>query len=123
MEKKRKNRTIDLAKKCVEFALDKKGINPIILEVKNLTELTDYFLICSGTSSRHIRTIAENIVEKLEEKGAKPFRFEADNDYSWVVIDIVDVIIHIFSEEKREFYRLEQLWGDAKQIKVKSHKA
>jgi ribosome-associated protein len=86
--------------------------------VKNLTTITDYFVICSGTSSRQIKTIADEIVEKLKKKDIKPFHFEADNGYEWVVVDYVNVIVHIFSEEKRENYRLERLWGDAQQINV-----
>lgn len=105
------------------MVLDKKAINPIILEVKDLTGITDYFVICSGASSRQLSAMADYLVEKLKKKGIKPFHFEADNDGSWVVLDFIDVIVHMFSEEKREHYRLEQLWGDAKQIKVKSSRS
>lgn len=107
-----------LAKTCATLASDKKAIRPIILEVKGLTSITDYFVICSGTSSRHLNTIADEIVNKLKKKGIKPFHFEADNEYNWAVVDLFDVIVHIFSEEKRDQYRLEHLWGDAKRIEV-----
>jgi ribosome-associated protein len=111
-------KALELAKKCADLALDKKAIDPIVLEVKDLTAITDYFVICSGTSSRHIRTIADEIVDKLKKKDIKPFHFEADETYEWVVVDLINVIVHIFSEEKRGNYRLEHLWGDAKQIKI-----
>lgn len=87
------------------------------MEVKGLTDITDYFIICSGTSTRQIKTIADHIVEKLGEKDIIPLHYETDKDYSWVVLDYIDVIVHIFSEEKRVYYRLEQLWGDAKEVK------
>lgn len=94
----------------------KKAIGPIILEVKGLTDMTDYFVICNGTSSRQIKTIADYIVEMLGKKGTKPLHYEEDAGTTWIVLDFIDVIVHIFSQETRDYYRLEQLWGDAKII-------
>lgn len=86
------------------------------MEVKGLTDITDYFVVCGGTSSRQIKTIADYIVEKFQKKGVLPLHYETDKDYTWVVLDYIDVIVHIFNEETRGYYRLEQLWGDAKII-------
>lgn len=108
---------LEIAKQSAKLADSKKAIGPIILEVKGLTDITDYFVICSGASSRQIKTISDYIVEKLEKKGILPLHYETDKDYKWVVLDYIDVIVHIFDEETRGYYRLEQLWGDAKEVK------
>lgn len=118
MEKKRKNRALDIARECARLVSDKNAINPIILQVKGLSDITDYFVIASGTSSRQMKTIADYVVEKLDKKGLKPVHFEADDGYTWLVLDFIDVILHIFTEEKREYYRLEYLWGDARKLKA-----
>lgn len=114
---------LDIAKQCAKLASIKKAIDPIILEVKGLTDISDYFVICSGTSSRQIKTIADYIVEKLGKKGISPLHYEVDTGYTWVVLDYIDVIMHIFNEVKRGYYRLEQLWGDAKTITISSKKS
>lgn len=113
---KKKIKPIDIAKQCAKLADSKKAIDPIILEVKGLTDITDYFVICSGTSKRQIETIADFIVEKIGKKGVKPLHYESDSQGIWTVLDYFDVIVHIFNEETRDYYRLEQLWGDAKKI-------
>lgn len=116
MIKKTKTKAVTRAKHCLKFASDKMAINPIILQVKDLTDVADYFVICGGTSTVHIKTIADYIVEKMDKDGIKPFHFEADSKDSWIVIDFSDVIVHIFNEETRNNYRLEHLWGDAKRV-------
>lgn len=93
------------------------------MEVKGLTDIADYFVICSGTSKRQIQTIADYIVEKLGKKGINLLHREIDMQETWAVLDYIDVIVHIFNEETRDYYRLEQLWGDAKRIKTKNHPA
>jgi len=105
-----------LAKQCAKLASDKKAINPIILIVKDLTDVTDYFVICSGTSSTQIKAIADNIVDKMADKGLKPAHFDSDTEETWIVVDYRDVIVHIFNDDTRAHYRLEQLWGDAKML-------
>lgn len=86
------------------------------MQVKGLTDITDYFVICSGASSRQIKTIADYIVDKLGKKGLQPLHYEIDTACTWVVLDYIDVIVHIFNPDTREYYRLEQLWGDAEKI-------
>ncbi len=102
---------------CWERASDKQAQDPVILGLKGLTGIADYFVICNGTSKRQVKAIADAIKDKTKKKGVRAFRSEADQEYSWIVLDYVDVIIHIFSEEARTRYRLEQLWGDAERIK------
>ena len=90
-----------------------KALDIMVLDVRKQTILADYFIICSGTSSTHIRSIAGNVQDKMRESGfrSKP---EGEGDSLWVVMDYGDAILHVLSEETREFYDLERLWADAK---------
>ncbi len=87
------------------------------LDVRKQTIIADYFVICTGTSSTHIRSIAGNVQDRMREGGfrSKP---EGDGDSMWVVMDYGDAILHVLSEETREFYDLERLWADAKNYAV-----
>jgi ribosome-associated protein len=90
-----------------------KALDITVLDVRKQTIIADYFVICSGTSSTHIRSIAGNVGDKMRESTfrAKP---EGDGDSFWIVMDYGDAILHVLSEETREFYDLERLWADAK---------
>jgi len=107
---------LDLAKYCYKLAIDKKAINPVILKLGNLTDITDYFVICNGESSVQIKAIADGIKKTLTKKGIKAIHRDIDEVFGWIVLDFIDVVVHIFSEENRNYYRLEQLWGDAEKI-------
>lgn len=109
-------KSLEIAKECFRVVNDKKAQDPVVLKLKGLTNITDYFVVCHGTSQRHIKTIADSIVQALTEKGVYALHYEADAGFNWIVVDYVDAIVHIFSEEKRHYYRLEQLWGDAKRV-------
>ena len=112
-----KIKSIDIAKEVRTLALDKKAENLLILDLRGLTSITDYFVICSGTSSRHTRTIAEEITKTMKKKIKFPgVHTEGVQEGSWIVIDYIDIIVHIFDEETREKYQLEKLWGDAEKI-------
>jgi len=101
----------------VELALDKKAEEPVILDMRGISTITDYFVICSGTSARHTRTIAENIIHSLKSNHKiTNNHVEGLDEASWVAIDYVDVIIHVFDEETRNIYQLEKLWGDAEKV-------
>ncbi len=89
-----------------------KALGIAVLDVRKQTIIADYFIICSGTSSTHIRSIAENVQDKMREGGYRA-KAEGDGDSQWVVIDYGDAILHVLSEETREFYDLERLWADA----------
>ena len=108
--------SLNLAKQCSKIAGDKKALDIVILELKGLTDLSDYFVICSGMSSKQIKAIADSVDEVLTKKGIKSLHYEIDTDCKWVILDYVNVIVHVFDEETRHFYKLEQLWGDAKRI-------
>lgn len=81
-----------------------------------LLVITDYFLICSGTSNRHVKTLSQHLQEKLKEKGLKPIGKEGEHEGEWVLLDYGGVVIHIFLPEKRDFYRLESLWKAAPRL-------
>lgn len=94
---------------------DKKGENITVMNLKDLDgAVTEYFIICEGTSSPHIDSI-KNSVEKMvrEETGERPWHIEGTNNMEWVLLDYVNVVVHVFNSEKREFYNLEGLWADA----------
>ncbi|MDR2559805.1 MAG: ribosome silencing factor [Oscillospiraceae bacterium] len=94
-------------------ALDsKKGRNLQVIKVGDLTILAHYFILASGGSSTQVKALADEVEHKLKEKGENPKRTEGYNGANWVVLDYIDVVIHIFHEETREFYDLERLWQD-----------
>ncbi|HUA38773.1 MAG TPA: ribosome silencing factor [Candidatus Sulfopaludibacter sp.] len=101
-----------------EFADNKKAENIVILDVRKISSVTDYFVIASGTSEPHLRAIVEEITGKLrEENGVRPRAVDGTVHGAWVVLDFFDVIIHVMRQDVRERYDLEGLWGDAKEVK------
>ena len=105
---------------AAKFASDeKKGLDPLILDIRKLTDIADYFVLVHGTSDRHVRTIADSILDYLYQKKVKPLHVEGRSNAMWVLLDYGAVIVHIFHYETRQFYSLERLWGDAKVVKDK----
>ncbi len=101
---------------CAKTALEKKAFNITILELKQASSLTDYFLICSGRSDRQVQAIAQSIEEKMGEKGIRPLGEEGMREGRWILMDYADVVIHIFYEQVRLYYDLEGLWIEAPRI-------
>jgi ribosome-associated protein len=110
----------ELKNLIVEKIIEKKGENILILDLRKITSITDFFIICSGTVEQHIKAIKDNIIEKLEEKGIKYWHIEGERANTWVLIDYVDVVVHIFHPLTRDFYKLEKLWADAKAEKIQT---
>jgi ribosome-associated protein len=108
-----------LARKCCSLALDKKAEDVIIIDLRKLNAPTDYFVICSALSDRQAKAITDNVVEGLREKGHSPWHIEGYTAKKWVLIDYVDVVVHVFNLETRAFYSLETLWGDAPVEEIK----
>ncbi len=102
-----------LARLAARTAASKQGGAVVILDVREVITITDYFVIVSGTSDRQVTTIAEEVVKELKANGARPVRTEGGLGARWVLVDFVDLVVHVFHEEEREFYRLENLWQDA----------
>jgi len=107
----------NLAKECAGLALAKKAKEILVLDVRKLTSITDYFVICSGRSNIHVETIAESIVAKLKGKGIRPLHIEGEKQAQWVLIDYVGTIVHVFYEQTRKFYGLEKLWAEGERVR------
>ncbi len=109
-----------LALLCREFADNRKAEDIVILDVRELSSVTDYFVIASGTSEPHLRAIVEEITSKLrEDHELRPRAVDGTMHTAWVVLDYFDVIVHVMKQDVRERYDLETLWGDAPQVKPK----
>ena len=96
----------------------KKGINIKLIEIGDISSLADYMVIATGTSSTHVKAIADEVEYQLDEAGISVSHIEGYRSNSWILLDYVDVIVHIFSDEAREFYDLERLWQDGKEIDI-----
>ena len=101
---------------CARLAHDKKAKNIVILELKGVSALADYFIICSGTSDRHVQAIASHVEISMKEKGTPALGTEGIQTGKWVLLDYDDVIIHVFQEKEREFYDIESLWNECPRI-------
>lgn len=97
---------------AVRAAADKKAHNLMVLEVGPVLGIADHFLICSGSSDRQVRTIADEIEGRLKDEGLRPLRSEGGAVGGWILIDYGDFIVHVFSDDMREYYDLERLWKD-----------
>lgn len=96
-----------------EAALERNARFPTILDLRGLSDVTDFFVIATGDSDTHARAISENILDRTREDGFRPVGVEGLNQGRWVLMDYVGLIVHVFLGDVREFYRLERLWGDA----------
>jgi ribosome-associated protein len=102
-----------LATKIAELMFNKKGFDVKILGISQLTTMTDYFVVCSADSDTQVKAIADEVDKSLRDEGIKCWHTEGYKSLSWVLLDYVDVVVHVFKKEAREFYNLEKLWGDA----------
>ncbi len=113
-----------LAMLCREFADNRKAEDIVVLDVHDLSSITDYFVICSGSSEPHLRAIADEITTKLDrEHGIEPRVRDGGMSSGWLVLDFFDVIVHIMHSESRKRYDLEGLWGDAPKISTAKGRA
>lgn len=102
----------DLAR-AIELARERKGQDLLLLDLREISDATDYFLLVSGTSDLHVRSIAEYILDELRSEGVRPGHVEGLRAGRWVLIDYIDFVVHVFHPGARSFYQLERLWGDA----------
>ena len=103
----------------VDSLLGKKGLDLVVMGLGEVTDVADYFVLCTGSSDLHVKSLAEDVVDKLKESGHRPWHVEGMEQRRWVLVDIVDVVIHIFRDDARAHYALERLWGDAKLFAIK----
>lgn len=89
---------------------DMKAVNVRVLDLRGLTDIADTMIVASGTSDRHVRAIADHVVQRVKEAGRRPYGIEGTRDGEWVLVDLQDVVVHVMLPRVREFYALEQLW-------------
>ena len=109
--------SLDKALLCLRIIQERKAIDPVLFDVRELTSITDYFIVTSGSSSRQVQTIAKHVSKRMKEEGFKVYGSEGEQQGQWVLIDYNDVVIHIFYQPFREFYDLEGLWVEAPRVK------
>jgi ribosome-associated protein len=96
-----------------ELAGDRKASDVLVLDLRGISSATDYFLIATGNSDTHVKSIADHVIEGLKKEGVRPSHVEGLRAGRWVLIDYIDFVVHVFHPAAREFYQLERLWGDA----------
>jgi ribosome-associated protein len=100
---------------AVAAVQDRKGVDPVVIDLRELSDAIDYFVVVSGTSDTHVRAIADSVIESLGAGGIRPYNVEGLPAGRWVCLDYVDFVVHVFHPTLRAFYQLEGLWGDAPQ--------
>ncbi len=105
-----------MLKKAVSLVLEKKGLDPVVLDISALTPIADYFLICSGQTTTQTSAIAEHLQTELGRAGLNLLRKEGGHEARWVLLDYGWLIIHVLIQQERDFYQLERLWHDARRV-------
>lgn len=105
-------------RRAARAALDKRATDLVVLDVRGVSSVADYFLLCSGTSATHVETISDAIRADLKREGIRPLHAEGVAECGWVLLDYGDVLMHVFLEDTRAYYALERLWGDAPAVPV-----
>ena len=108
----------ELAQRAAAIALDNRANDVVVLSLKGVSDMTDFFVIASGTSDTHVRSLGENIQEGLKRDGARAHHVEGLQQGRWVLLDYVDFVVHLFHPSLRSFYQLERLWSDAQVVPI-----
>jgi len=107
-----------VAQLAAQAVVERKGLDPVILDLRGITLIADYFVIASGRSSVQVQAIADRVEELLKDAGIGFLHCEGRDEARWILLDYGEVVVHIFQEEERRFYDLERLWGDAKSVEI-----
>lgn len=110
--------SLETAKLAAKALDGKKGLDIKIIKIDDISSIADYFVIATGTSNTHVKTLADEVEYKLDEAGLSASGIEGQRNDTWILLDYIDVVIHIFSEEAREYYNLERLWEDGTVISM-----
>jgi ribosome-associated protein len=105
-------------RRAIELCLERNAREPTVLDLRGLSDATDFFIIASGDSDVHVRSIAEHVVEEMRQEGVRPAGVEGERAARWVLIDYIDLVVHVFHPVVRDFYQLERLWGDAPSVLI-----
>src|SRR5919206_5341157 len=106
------------AQRAAVLCLDRKANDVVVLDLRQVSSATDYFVVASGTSDTHVRAIAEHVLEELRKEGVRTHHVEGLQAGRWVLLDYVDFVVHVFHPVLREFYQLERLWSDASVVEI-----
>jgi len=97
----------------VDAAADRQASNVVLLDLRSLTDYTDFFVVCTGGSSRQIKAIADAVDEQVSKDGMALRHREGDTESGWILLDFGEIVVHVFTEEERDYYRIERIWKDA----------
>ena len=106
-----KNTQINL---IIKVLIEKKGQDILLMDLRELSASTDFFIICTGISDQHVKSLSKEVADKSKESGNPVWHIEGAETRRWMLLDFIDIVVHVFRHEDREFYSLERLWGDAK---------
>jgi len=109
---------LDLAKKAALICQEYKANDVVLLDLRKVTDMTDFFIVASGTSDTHVRAVGEHLMEELKKEGSPVHHVEGLPQGRWVLLDFVDFVVHVFHPTLRNFYQLERLWSDADEVPV-----
>ncbi len=108
-----------LAHRIAEFVLEKKGQDVLLQDLRGVTTMTDFFILCTVEVDVQAKAIIDHVTRELKKENIKPWHTEGQPGSNWILMDFVDVVLHIFTPRTREYYALEKLWGDARLIEIK----
>lgn len=110
--------SLELAKKAAAILDDRKAEHLNVIRIEEISSLADYFVIASGLNATHVRSLADELEEKLKAEGVEPARVEGYRSNSWVLLDYENVVVHVFTQEARDFYDLDRLWADGVKVEL-----
>ena len=111
-----------LAKLAAQLCLDYKANDVVLLDLRGVSDMTDFFIVASGTSDTHVRSVGENIADEMKKLGSPAYHVEGLTKGRWVLLDFVDFVVHVFHPTLRDFYQLERLWSDAESVPIEDGK-
>src|SRR3954468_1976409 len=118
----KKSNSLELAQKAAQVCLDYKANEVVLLDLRGVSDMTDFFIVASGTSDTHVRAIGEHLAEEMKKVGFAVYHMEGATQGRWVLLDFVDFVVHIFHPTLRDFYQLERLWADAEYVPIEDGK-
>ena len=115
---KTKLEPLELAQRAAAICQDYRATDVVLLDLRGVTDMTDFFIVASGTSDTHVRSVGEHLAEEMKKLGSPVYHMEGTTKGRWVLLDFVDFVVHVFHPTLRDFYQLERLWADAESIPI-----